>query len=111
MPRRGVDEQERNAALIMTYVHPFTLNPDLDSEHVPFLGNLCTAGKSWHVSLRQCFDGRILCEETKRYVNNFLTVTRARPDEDDDARSEDKFSDDELVVGAHNFQKLSLIHI
>ena len=111
MPRRGADEQERNAALIMTYFHPFTLNPDLCSEHVPFLGNLCVAGKSWHESMRHWFDGRLLCEETKRYVNNFLAVTRTRPDEEEDARSEDKFSDDELVVGAHNFHNLSLIHI
>ena len=63
MPRQGVDQQERNAALILTYFHPFTLNPDLGTEHVPFLGNLCTVGKSWHASLRQWFDGRILCEE------------------------------------------------
>ena len=28
MPRRGECEMERNAALIMTYFRPFTLNPD-----------------------------------------------------------------------------------
>ena len=108
MPRRGVDEQERNAALIMTYFHPFTLNPDLCSEHVPFLGNLCVAGKSWHDSLRHWFDGRLLCEETKRYVNNFLAVTRTRPEEEEDVRSEEQFSDDELVVGAALGQALDL---
>ena len=106
MPRRGAEEQERNAALILTYFHAFTLNPSFHSEHVPFLGKLCVAGKSWHASLLEWFDGRVLSEETKRDVSNFLVVTRARPDEDDDIRSEDQFSDSELLVGEHNFEKI-----
>ena len=40
-------------------------------------------------------------------LGNFLAVTRTRHDEDEDARSEDKFSDDERVVGAHNFRKIA----
>ncbi len=103
MPRRGAEEHERNAALIMSYFHPFTLNPDFGSEEVPFLGNLCAAGLSWQASLRHWFDGRVLCEETKRYVNNFLAVTRARPCDDEDGHSDEQLSDDELVIGAHNF--------
>ena len=49
------------------------------------------------------FDGRVLCEEVKRYINNFMVVTRARPEEDVDNNSDDLVSDDELVVDQDNF--------
>ena len=106
MPRRGADEQNRTAAIILTYFHPFTLDPQLGSTHVPFLGDLCDSGKSWHDTMLRWFNGHLLCEETKRYVQNFLVVTRIRPDEEDDLHSDDQFSDEELMVGAHNFSKV-----
>ena len=68
MPRRGDGEHERNAALIMTYFHPFTLNPGWHEEHVPFLGRMCGQLDSWHMSMLQWFDGRILSEESRRYI-------------------------------------------
>ena len=104
MPRRGEGTQERNAAPIMTYFHPFTLNPDEADSDVPFLGNLCEAGRSWHDSMLRWFDGRIPCEETKKYVSNFLSVTRARPEDVDDDHAEEDFSDEELIVNKHNFR-------
>jgi len=103
MPRRGDDVKERNAALIMTYFHPFTLNPDLQDEFVPFLGALCQAGKTWDASMLHWFDGRVLCAETKKYLDNFLAVTRTRPNDDEELQSDDQFSDDELVIDSHNF--------
>ena len=106
MPRRGADQQERNAALIMTYFHPFTLDPSASTDHVPFLGSLCKAGATWHESLLRWFDGRVLSHESKRYVDNFLAVTRARPDDEADEHSDNKFDDDELIVGAHNFASI-----
>jgi len=106
MPRRGADTNERNAALTLTYFHPFTLNPDIADEHVPFLGNLCVAGMTWHASLLQWFDGRVLCQETKQYLDNFFAVTRARPEEDAGEHSDNNFSDEELDVGAHNFKDI-----
>lgn len=39
MPRRGSEETERNAALILTFFHPFTLNSSIADEDVPFLGD------------------------------------------------------------------------
>ena len=106
MPRRGNDQQERNAAIVMTYFHPFTLNPAFATEHVPFLGNLCTIQGSWHESMLHWFNGRILTEESKRYVNNYLAVTRARPDEaeDVDANSDDLISDEDYTVQAGDFE-------
>jgi len=51
MPRRGADHRNRNAAIIMTYFHPWSLNRDLGQDHVPFLGDLCSSGLSWHDAL------------------------------------------------------------
>ena len=106
MPRNGTEEAERSAALILSYFHPWTLNPEAADTNVPFLGELCEAGMSWHDSLLHWFDGRVLCIETKRYVDNFLAVTRARPEDGADERSDESISDDELVVGRHNFAKV-----
>ena len=104
MPRRGKGERERNAALIMTYFHPFTLNPEHADGDVPFLGNLCMPGLTWHDSMLRWFDGRVACQETKRYLHNFMSVTRARPEEHEEEHSEDQLSDEELQVNKHNFR-------
>ena len=81
MPRRGAEQQERHAAIIMTYFHPYTLNPELDTyAHVPYTGNLCRGVSSWHEAMLRWFDGCVLSEESRRHINNFLIVTRARPD-------------------------------
>ena len=45
-------------------------------------------------------------EETKQYLDNFLAVTRTRPEERADREeSAGDISDDELIVGPHNFIK------
>ena len=103
MPRRGPEHRDRNAAIIMTYFHPWSLNPHLAQHHIPFLGDLCTSGLTWHDALLGWFDGQVLCRETKRYVDNFLAVTRARAEEEKEGHSDDDFSDEELLVGKHNF--------
>jgi hypothetical protein len=103
MPRRGECEMERNAALIMTYFHPFTLNPDWNTEDVPFLGQMCAHGDSWHSSMLYWFDGHILSEESKRYIQNFLVVARVRPEEDNVEHSDDLLSDEELIVDNSSF--------
>ncbi len=82
MPRRGEGQQERNAALIMSYFHPFTLNPAEGSEDVPYLGDLQGQHRTWHTAMLHWFDGRVLSEESTRYITNFLVVTRSRPEDD-----------------------------
>ena len=90
----------------MIYFHPWTLNPDLADEHVPYLGDLCEGGQ-WHAAMLRWFDGRVLRAETKMYLDSFMAVTRTRPDEDaNDEASEDQLSDDELVVNASNFKEV-----
>ena len=89
------------------YFHPFTLVENLADEHVPHLGALCKASCSWHQTLAHWFDGRILCQESKRHVDNFLSVTRARPQDDvDELHSDDQFSDEELLVNSNNFAEV-----
>ena len=105
MPRRGEGERERNAALIMTYFRPFTLNPQWHTEDVPFLGQMCGQSDSWHASMLYWFDGHILSEESKRYIQNFLVVTRVRPEEEDMDHSDDLLSDDELILDNSSFEE------
>ena len=53
------------------------------------------------------FNGKVLCSETKQYLDNFLAVTRTRPEERADREeSAGDISDDELIVGPHNFAKV-----
>ena len=104
MPRRGDNTQERNAALILTYLHPFTLNPEEADADAPFLGNLCQAGRTWQDSMLHWFDGRAACEETNKYVSKLLSVARARPEDADDDLGEEDFSDEELHANKHNFR-------
>ena len=49
------------------------------------------------------FDGHILSEESKRYIQNFLVVTRVRPDDEDVGHSDDMLSDEELIVDNSSF--------
>ena len=97
MPRRGLQQQERNAALLMTYFHPFTLNRAAADEHVPFLVDLRGGHTSWHDALLHWFNGRVLSKESKRYIDNVLVATRARPDADDSGgeNSDDILSDED----------------
>ena len=105
MPRRGIDQKDRTAAIVMTYFHPFTLNPNMGDCDVPFLGHLCEAS-NWHDSLRNWCDGRVLCEESKRYLDNFFAVTRSRPEDDATENSDDAFSDEELDIDMNNFHDI-----
>ena len=106
MPKRGPGEKDRNVALIMSYVDPYTLDPDRTTEHVPLLGQLCGPNHTWHEAMMHWLDGCILCEESVRYIRNFLVVTRTRPHADEDGSSDDLISDDELCVTKDSFAKV-----
>ena len=107
MPRRGVDTEERNAAIVLTYFHPFTLDPDRADQHVPFIGHLCKGHPTWHAAMKSYFAGKVLCEESRRHLTNFLVVTRARPDMDasGEAGSDDLASDEELHLDKDSFEQ------
>ena len=53
--------------------------------------------------MKDWFNGKILCAEVKRYINNFLVVTRARPDDDlAEEHSDDLVIDEELSIDEAN---------
>ena len=85
----------------MSYFHPWTLRAQDSDEHVPFAGHLRKVDETWQEALGAWLDGRILCKEAKKYVGNFLSVHRVRPEEDDGSdvgNSDDFVSDEELKV-------------
>ena len=101
VPRHRPGEQQRSAAIVMTYFRPWTLRSDDADEHVLYAGNLRASERTWQESLICWLDGGLLCEEQKRYVNNFLAVHRVRPQDDgsdEEANSDDLISDEELQV-------------
>ena len=69
---------------------------------MPFAGRIRKADEdeTWQEALTSWLDGRILCQEAKRYVGNFMAVHRVRPrgDDEDSACSDDMVSDEELEV-------------
>ena len=78
---------------------------ELAGEHVPYLGELKAPHTSWSGALRHWLDGHVLCEEIKRYLNNFMAVTRVRPDDDNPGEvdnSDDLLEDEELELNAGN---------
>ena len=107
LPRRGVAQQERNAAITMTYFRAFTLDPDRGDEYVHFLGDLCKGHTTWHGAMTSFFSKGVLCEESRRYISNFLVVTRARPDMEagGEQNSDDLASDEELYLDKNTFDK------
>ena len=99
MPKKGAQEIERSASLVMPYFHPFTLRREDASDDVPYLGDLRGQHESWEQAMLSWFDGRVLCGESKRYIDNFLAVTRTSDKcSDDDENSDDLISDEELFV-------------
>ncbi len=72
VPRHRPGEQERSAAIVMAYFHPWTLRYADGDAHVPYAGSLRKSGETWSEALQTWLDGNILCEEAKRYVSNFL---------------------------------------
>ena len=50
----------------MTYFHPYTLNPELDTDvHVPSIGNPCCGVSTWHEAMLRWFDGNVFSEESR----------------------------------------------
>ena len=101
MPKKGSREAERSAAMVMTYFRPHTLLRGLADKHVLHLADFRGGHDTWQKALTHWLNGGVLCEESKKHINNFLAVTRARPAGDDDeldGNSDDMLSDEELFV-------------
>ena len=90
---------ERSALLTMSYFHPWTLRQeDAEDNHVPLavcLRNLST----WEDYLATCSDGNVISKESAIDISICLSVYRVRTcDPNDDARSDEDFSDEEFVL-------------
>ena len=99
MPPKRDDSSERSALLTMSDFHPWTLRQeDAEDHHVLFAGCLRNLS-TWEDYLVIWLDGNIISKESATYISNFLSVYRARPcDPNDDARSDEDFSDEEFVL-------------
>ena len=101
LPKSGGNTAERNARILMSYFHPWVLDPAIATEGVPHVTGLHTGDKPWVESMNEWLEGNIMTEESARYIRNFLCVNRMRSrDKDDDAdcRSDDLISDEELEL-------------
>ena len=100
VPSKRANAVDHSAMLTMAYFHPWTLRADdEESDAVPFAGRLRGNDESWDTALRTWLDGNVLSCESVRYISNFLSVYRVRPrDPNEDARSDEDFSDEELVL-------------
>ena len=96
VPSKWGDDVERNAKLTLTYFKAWTLNKKRDSDAVPYVRRLREPQETWEDALRHWLL-RLPCEETKRYVGNFLSVYRVRPDNEGE-NSDDEDDATELVV-------------
>ena len=93
------DSFGRAALLTVSDFHPWALRQqDAEGDHVPFadcLRNLSLCEESLAILL----DGNAISKESARYITNVLSVYRVRPrDPNDDARSDEDFSDEEFVL-------------
>jgi hypothetical protein len=102
LPKHRPGSSEQNAKIAMTYFHPWTLREEAWSdEHVPTLQNLKQGCDAWETALAQWLDGNIICEESRRYVSNFIAIYRLRPGQDDDdgmANPDDMLQDEPVYV-------------
>jgi len=100
IPRHRAGEAERAAMIVATYFRAWTLRGDEADEEVVYCGRLRAKDDAWQDSLKAWLDGGIPCQESKRYIGNFMSVYRVRPRdmEDDEAHTSDAVSDEELQV-------------
>ena len=98
VPHKWGDDVEGNAKLTMAYFKAWTLNKKRDSAAVPYVRRLRDGEVTWEQALRQWLL-QLPCEETKRYVGNFLTIYRVRPDNEGE-NSDDEDDATALVVTA-----------
>ena len=80
MPDRKNGNEERNARIVMTYFHPFTLQEDVKNPDVPHVSCLRREEESWEKSLMAWLDGNVLTHEARNAIQNFFFVAQMRPD-------------------------------
>ena len=112
MPDRKNGNEERNARIVMTYFHPFTLQEDVKNPDVPHVSCLRREEESWEKSLMAWLDGNVLTHEARNAIQNFFFVAQMRPDFIPDANKndEDIFSDEDIDRETIDIQRLLHTH-
>ena len=109
VPSKWGEEPERNAKLTLAYFRAWTLNKHRGNAEVPHLHRLRREDATWEQSLREWLL-QLPCEETKRYVGNFLSVYRVRP-ENEGENSDDEDDTENLVVTAGDLAQACDTHV
>ena len=97
VPRRLEDDASRTALLGTAYFRAWTLQRNLGDRLVPHISELKADTETWSASFRKWLS-QLPCEETKRYVGNFLSVYRIRPTNDTAENSDNSDCDDPLTI-------------
>ncbi len=85
----------------MSYFKPWTLRHNDAGEKVSYAGELRESTETLQKALSAWLEEGVLCEESQRYISNFMAVHRLRPvDGEDEGRSDDlgDADDEELEV-------------
>lgn len=104
MPKHGRGNRERTCRLLLTYFHPWVAVESHARQHVPVIGSLAPEiediGNRWSTACKRWMSGQILTDDVRQKVQNFLAVTRTRPQDKDVAalNSDEAVSDVELKV-------------
>jgi hypothetical protein len=109
VPSKWGEEPERNAKLTLAYFRAWTLNKHRGNAEVPHVYRLRKEDATWEQSLREWLL-QLPCEETKRYVGNFLSVYRVRP-ENEGENSDDEDDTEDLVVTAGDLAQACDTHV
>lgn len=95
LPKHHGAAAERNSRLALAYFRPWTMLPTLADEQVVGLADMKEAS-SWQDVFRNWLASGQVAEHGRRYLQNFLSVHRMRPanEEDDEENSDDMLSDE-----------------
>ena len=98
MPDKHNQVEERNARIVMTYFHPFTLQDSVVDDTIPHASDLRRGSECWTTALSTWLDGNVLTHESRDYIQNFFCVAQMRPDFTPNSakHDEDIFSDEEI---------------
>ena len=112
MPNRNSGSEERNARIVMTYFHPFTMQKDIHIEDVPHVSALRGEHEGWEQALLTWLSGNVLTHEARNIIQNFFLVAQMRPEFVPDANKndEDIFSDEEIDREKTDVQSLLYTH-
>ena len=112
MPDRKNGNEERNARIVMTYFHPFTLQRDAENPEVPYVSRLRRQAETWQEALLVWLEGNVLTHEARNTIQNFFFVAQMRPDflPDANKNDEDVFSDEDIDRDRTDIQTLLHTH-